>query len=306
MLHGRLLTYLDEVARSGSIRKAAERLNVAPSAVSRQILYLEEGLGTPLFQRGPRKLALTAAGEIIIRHVRATLKDMERAQAQIEELKGLRRGEITIAVMSGLAANLVPRCVVDFQQKNPRVKVNIRLLATGDEIIAAIASEEVELGLGFDFPSRPKIRVLNGAVGRLGAVMAPDHPLAGRSMLRVGDCLEHRLVVADETMAIRPYLDQMFAKVKLEPEFALETNSIEVMRHTAMMDRSITFLTPFDIEFEQRLGRLVYVPVQELSHHTQRLMLISHDKALAALTSVFIENLRSIIERATGSIEQPV
>ena len=63
MLHGRLLSYLDEVARAGSIRKAAERLNVSPTAVNRQILQLEEMLDVQLFQRLPRGMKLTAAGE---------------------------------------------------------------------------------------------------------------------------------------------------------------------------------------------------------------------------------------------------
>ena len=62
MLHGRLLRYLDEVARSGSIRKAADRLNVAASAINRQILSLEAELDTPLFERMPGGLRLTASG----------------------------------------------------------------------------------------------------------------------------------------------------------------------------------------------------------------------------------------------------
>jgi molybdenum-dependent DNA-binding transcriptional regulator ModE len=108
MLHSRLLNYIDEVARTGSIRKAADRLNVSASAISRQILALETQLGTPIFQRLPKKLNLTAAGEVLIGHVRQTLKELTRAQIKIEELKGLRRGEITVAMMSGLASNLVP------------------------------------------------------------------------------------------------------------------------------------------------------------------------------------------------------
>ncbi len=93
------------MARTGSIRKAATHLNVAASAISRQIL-LETELGTPIFQRLPRKPILTAAGEVLIGHIRQTLKDLTRAQGKIEELKGLRRGEITVAMMSGLASNL--------------------------------------------------------------------------------------------------------------------------------------------------------------------------------------------------------
>src|SRR5882672_5180500 len=133
MLHSRLLNYVDEVARTGSIRKAATHLNVAASAISRQILALETQMGTPIFQRLPKKLILTAAGEVLIGHVRQTLKELTRAQAKIEELKGLRRGEITVAMMSGLASNLVPGTVKEFCIDNPRVKVTLKMLNTGAE-----------------------------------------------------------------------------------------------------------------------------------------------------------------------------
>src|SRR6204780_3313840 len=89
MLHSRLLRYLDEVSRLGSIRKAAVRLNIASSAINRQILALENELGAPIFERMPRRLRLTATGEVLIAHVRDTLKGHQRAQAQIKGLKGL-------------------------------------------------------------------------------------------------------------------------------------------------------------------------------------------------------------------------
>ena len=74
MLHSRKLQYIDEIARCGSIRKAAQRLNVASSAVNRQILALEEEFGAPLFERLPRGLRLTAAGEMCVEHIREVLK----------------------------------------------------------------------------------------------------------------------------------------------------------------------------------------------------------------------------------------
>ncbi len=66
MRHLRILDYVDEVARAGSIRKAAERLNVTASAVNRRIADLEEELGAPLFDRRPRGVQLTAAGEVFV------------------------------------------------------------------------------------------------------------------------------------------------------------------------------------------------------------------------------------------------
>jgi DNA-binding transcriptional LysR family regulator len=295
MLHSRLLTYVDEVARTGSIRKAASRLNVAASAISRQILALETQLGTPLFQRLPKKLILTAAGEVLIGHIRQTLKELARAQAKIEELKGLRRGEITVAMMSGLASNLVPGTAKQFRLANPRVKLMLTLFNTGEEIQSAVATGEADLGIGFDFTKDSHLKVLARAAGKLGAVMAPSHPLAKRVSIRLGDCMDYPLVIADGSSAIRPYLNAAFSRVSLDPQPIIETNAIEIMRHAAILENGITFLTPFDIEFERRAGRLVYVPVRELSHDTQTLMLIGHQRGTSAIASVLAEMLKTMM-----------
>jgi DNA-binding transcriptional LysR family regulator len=295
MLHSRLLTYVDEVARTGSIRKAASRLNVAASAISRQILALETQLGTPLFQRLPKKLILTAAGEVLIGHIRQTLKELVRAQAKIEELKGLRRGEITVAMMSGLASNLVPGTAKQFRLANPRVKLVLTLFNTGEEIQSAVATGEADLGIGFDFTKDSNLKVLARAAGKLGAVMAPSHPLAKRASIRLSDCMDYPLVIADGSSAIRPYLNAAFSRASLDPQPIIETNAIEIMRHAAILENGITFLTPFDIEFERRAGRLVYVPVRELSHDTQTLVLIGHVRGTSAIASVLAEMLMTMM-----------
>src|SRR5262245_64600945 len=96
MRHLRLLQYVAEGARAGSIRKAAERLNVTASAVNRRIMDLEEELDAELFERRPRGVRLTAAGEMFLRYVRAQSADVERMRSQIEDLK-VRRGVVRIA-----------------------------------------------------------------------------------------------------------------------------------------------------------------------------------------------------------------
>ncbi|QKJ85327.1 LysR family transcriptional regulator [Paramixta manurensis] len=295
MLQHRLLVYLDEVARSGSIRKAASRLHISASAINRQILALEQQLGTPLFQRLPRKMVLTGAGETLIHHVRQSLKELEWAQIKIEELKGLRRGEVTVAMMSGLAANLIPRTAAEFRRANPRVKLVLQQKTTGEDITNAVASGEADLGLGFDFSLPPTLRTLASAVGHLGAVVAPGHPLADKTSLRLSDCISHPLAIADKSMVIRPYLNEVFARTKIEPHPVIETNSIEVMRQAAMMDQALTFLTPFDIEFDLRSGRLIYIPVRELSQQMQTLMLIGHDRGTSTIGSVLAETMKNMM-----------
>lgn len=295
MMHARLLTYVDEVARRGSIRAAAERLNVAASAISRQIRALERELGTPIFDRSTRSLSLTSAGEILVRHIRDTFRDMHRTRILIEDLKGLRRGEVVIAMMSGLAADMVPRTVLQFRRANPHVTVKVQLLTTGEAILDAIARGDADLGLGFDFAERPNVRTLAVVLARLGAVMAPDHPLAHRSSLRMSECVEHPLVLADVTTAIRPHLDMIFERQNITPGASVETNSIEVMRRIAALEGGITFLTPFDIQAEVGQGWLKYVQVQELAQVTQQLSLIGPERAGTALASVFAENMKTAL-----------
>src|SRR5438034_8808420 len=89
--------YIDTVARAGSVRQAAERMNVTPSALLRRIQDVEYDLGAKIFERHVSGMQLTAAGEILIRWIRNQNADLRRVYSQIEELAGLQRGEIRIA-----------------------------------------------------------------------------------------------------------------------------------------------------------------------------------------------------------------
>jgi DNA-binding transcriptional LysR family regulator len=183
MLHARILTYLDEVARSGSIRKAAARLNVASTAINRQIIALEEEIGQRLFDRIPRRLRLTAAGEVLIEHVRDTLKAFERTKARLDALKGARHGQILLATTVGFAGGPMPKIVYDFGRKHPNVRILVRGMFT-DAIPNAILSGDFSLGLAFNLDPNPGLRTLLKFEIPFGAVVAPSHPLANRSRVR--------------------------------------------------------------------------------------------------------------------------
>ena len=209
LLHSRLLIYLDEVARCGSIRRAALNLNVASSAINRQILALERGLGTPLFTRLHKKLRLTAVGEVVLTHVRQTLKEYDRALGQIEDLKGLRHGEVTVATMYTLAGELLPSVVRGFLETHKRVAVNIRVIVN---IAEAVLASDAAIGVGFNLPVEPGLRVYAAVPVNFGAVVAPDHPLADRKTITIAGCASFPLIMHDVGMSFRPMLDRALAR----------------------------------------------------------------------------------------------
>src|SRR5262245_9869958 len=96
-LHSAAFDYFIAVATEGSFRGAARGLRVAPSAINRQILLLEEELGCPLFERRGRELRLSSAGEIVLRHCKATVRSFEDAVEDLDALRDLRRGVVRVA-----------------------------------------------------------------------------------------------------------------------------------------------------------------------------------------------------------------
>jgi DNA-binding transcriptional LysR family regulator len=295
MLHARILTYLDEVARLGSIRKAASRLNVAASAINRQILALEEQLGTPIFERMPRRLRLTATGELIIAHVRETLKSSQRVTAQIEALRGLKRGEVTIATMNGLAAGPLPGFVAKVLAAHPRVHIRIKVLPL-DQIPNAVMTGEADIALGYNVPSSPGLRVIASHDLHLGAVVAPNHPLAAKRAPWLADCLEFPLVVADHSMTIRPVLELAFTRAGLPLHPTVETNSIEFMSQIVRSGQAVTFLNPLDVGVSLARAELAFIAFQDLNVDPNTLKLAVRARGtLDAFPSVVAEELRAAL-----------
>jgi len=130
------LRYFHVMQECGSIRKAADRLHIAPSAISRQIAILERELKLRLLERTSSGVVTTAAGRLLAQHMQSIFRDIGRAQAAIDDLKGLQVGEVTIYAMEGLVSNFLPSLITRFNAVHPGISFNLVLAAT-DRIIEA-------------------------------------------------------------------------------------------------------------------------------------------------------------------------
>ncbi len=277
MLHSRMLHYVDEVARAGSIRKAATRLNVSATAVNRQILLLEQQLGTQVFHRLSRTLRLTAVGEILVEHVRRTLKDFQRMELRIEDIKGLRGGEVTIATMNGLVSGIIPHVVRDFCARHPRVRINSQVLFIR-EIVKAVAEGDADLGVAYNLPRDARLEVLETFDAELGAVMTPSNPLAKKKRLRLSDCADHPLILASPSMIMHQTVMDAFLRADLPIEPAFQSNSIEFMKCLAVSGEGIAFLSRYDISDEEAKGALVYLTTGSRTLAENKLSIVCRSK----------------------------
>lgn len=240
MNHLRFLRYVDEVARAGSIRQAAERLHVAPSAVNRRLQDIEEELGTPIFERLPRGMRLTAAGELFIGYVRSRAAELEQVRSRIEELQGLRRGTVRVAVSQALAPVFLPAVMASFRRRHSLVEFRVDVM---DHVraLAALRAFETDLALVIGLAPDPDLEFLAQTGQKLLAVMHRSHPLATQSSLRLRDCAAYPLVLSNPDTAGRQLLERFLVRSSLKLRPVIESNSFELLRNCVYHEQAITF-----------------------------------------------------------------
>ena len=240
MRHLKLLTHVVEVARVGSIRKAAEHLNLTPSAMNRRIQDLETEVGTPLFERRPRGVKLTTAGEMFVRYARSQIADADRMKSQVEDLRGLRRGPVQIACSQALALDYIASRVAGFQKKHPKVTFDLKVM-DHERALAALAAYEVDLALVYRPAMWPSLRVIASIPQRLSVIVRADHPLAGKKTVRLSDCAEYPAALPDRTLGGRQILDEVTTRRELRLNMQAESNSFEMLRGLVHRCGMITF-----------------------------------------------------------------
>lgn len=300
MLHSRLLRYIDEVARCGSIRGAGEKLHVAASAVNKHVLLLEEEIGEPLFERLPRGLRPTPAGEILLAHVRRTMSEYRQVEAEIRNLKTLQKGEVIIATVSGLASGIASTAAANFSAHHPHIKISIRVMSVR-EIHEALVSGEADLGLGFNLPPSPQLESLWEMDTSLGAVIAPKHALARMESIPLAHCTSYPLIFADRSMLIHGIVADTFEEAGLSVEPAFRTNSIETMKRLAAASEGIAFLSKFDIAEEYRQDVLTYRQIRDRAFSKNVLSLVRREKHGRGLASLLLaEEIMNVLGSMSG------
>lgn len=288
------LRYFEAVARAGSVQEAARRLNVAASAVNRQILKLEEQLGAPLFDRLHRGMRLTAAGEALVLDVRRWQADGRRTQQAIEAMKGLRRGHVTLAAMECFATAVLPEAIAGFMERHRGVTVRLRIQGTTG-CVEALMTGEADLALAFNMPERPDFEAIHVSAWPIGVAMAPAHPLAAKPWLKLADCVGQPLVLPDETLMLRGVLDSLLARVGVRTTPDYVSNSVSAIKAMVAQGRGITFLTRLDIVAELAAGTLVLRPLQDRALVPDHLGLVAlRDRA----TKPLVRSLAGAVERA--------
>ena len=240
MRHLDNLRFIDVIVRAGSIRRAAQVLSITSTALNRRVLTLEDELGTPVFERTSRGVRLTAAGELLISHVRTQISELDRIRSQIADLTGERRGHVSIACSQALLPFFLPEQISAYRAKHPAVTFSVALR---DRVAAeaALSDYTADIALVFEPVRMADFQTLIAVRQPVCGVMSKTHPLAERSTLRLRECCDFPLGMPTAPYGVRHLLEiaQMRSSYRLKP--VLESDSFEFLCKYPPAENLISF-----------------------------------------------------------------
>jgi DNA-binding transcriptional LysR family regulator len=262
MLESTAIRYFREVTLRGSVKQAAESLNIAPSAISRQVQSLEDELAVKLFERGARGMTLTSAGQLLYRYAVESQRELERVRDQVEEFGSLQRGHVKIATVEGLLASFLSDFVADLAKEYPGISIAVTAVGSRD-VAEMVSRHEVDLGLVFGRAPRRDLVELARMRQSLCLIVCPQHPMADRDALAMKDLAGLRVIVPDPSFGIRQEIDRACAQASVQLEVYGETNSLAFARSIVGKTELGTFL-PRDAAMPELLaGTLVAIPLRD-------------------------------------------
>jgi DNA-binding transcriptional LysR family regulator len=206
-IYSRSLIYFAAVAETGSIREASRHLNVAASAVSRQIAQLQDRLGVKLFDNLGHSLRLAPAGEELLQYYRSIVGELGTTVDQISALHGHRTGTVRMATVDSFATGLLARLISEYSALYPSVHFAISILSMSD-LAEQVLDGSADIGFTFNLQPRDAFDVLFQADCPTGVVVAESHPLAAKSVVTYEDCITFPIGLLRPGTPIRAALEQ--------------------------------------------------------------------------------------------------
>lgn len=256
------ISYFNELVTSRSIREAADNLGVSPTAVIRQLENLEHYMGATLFVRGARGIRLTAAGELLAEKSKHIIRDLNKAKQGIEDLRGLKRGNVSIHINGAAINTILAPALAEFYQRFPGISIQVTV-SSGEEATQAVVNGDTDIAATMFSSSDPlldirfKFPVYHEVVVELG------HPLAQLDEIPISEIRKYPIAMPDKSFGIRRQFDQRQRELGLEPvEPTFTTSSLELQKELALNQTAVLILPAMSVSRELKMSKLVVRPFQ--------------------------------------------
>jgi DNA-binding transcriptional LysR family regulator len=225
----RQLEIIRAIAETGSFTAAGQKLGVSQSAISRQVLLLEEELNEAVFLRVGRRIRITPAGEALLQLSHRVFLDLKDTVARITDTQASLIGPVRLAGGMTVSLYVFPALLRDLRRHHPDADLKIVAGAT-DKCLASLRSGQADVALLTLPISDPDLITVPAMQEELLLVTAPGHPLAQRQRVTPADLRAQPFVLFEPGSNTRRVVDEFFLRTQIEPQVVTETENVEIIK----------------------------------------------------------------------------
>jgi LysR family transcriptional regulator, transcription activator of glutamate synthase operon len=244
------LKYFREVAKREHVTRAAEKLFVSQSAISRAVTQLEEELGVPLFHRQGRAVVLSRYGRLFLEHVNRALSILESGKRLLREQSGEESGTVSLGFLHSLGIELVPRLIKEYCRKHPKIQFTLLVQRSGEMLMKELAAGNIDLCLSVPGMFGPSDVRWNHLLDEELLIAVPQtHRLAARRTLSLRELSSEPFLVLSPEHTLRIIFDRVCADASFLPNIAFEGMDVATLRGLIAAGLGIGLLPPAPARF---------------------------------------------------------
>ncbi|GLQ49222.1 LysR family transcriptional regulator [Dyella flava] len=289
------LAVFNAIAETGSISAAAQRLYISQPALSREIKDFEARLGVTLFERLPRGMRMTHAGEVLHEYA-ARLFDISRtAEAAMREIADARMGHLSIGASNTNGTYVLPQRLAVFRRANPGVRITM-FVGNTEQISQGVADMRFTLGF-IEGPLH-----VSGLVAEqfqkdeLVPVVAAHHELLNKKRLLATDINGQPLLMREKGSGTRELITETLDANDVQQGSVMEFGNTEALKQAAMHGGGIAWLPRISISKELDEGSLEVLPIKRLMIQRPLSIIRRANAHLGPTSEAFLKTLRASLD----------
>jgi LysR family transcriptional regulator, transcription activator of glutamate synthase operon len=244
------LKYFREVAERQHVTRAAEKLFVSESAISRAVTQLEEELGVPLFYRQGRAVVLSPYGRLFLENVTRALGVLESGKQLLREQTEQESGTVSLGFLHSLGIEMVPGLIKEYRRKHPRIQFTLLVQRSGEMLMEELAGGGIDLCLSVPgMFGQSDVRWNHLLDEELLIAMPRTHRLAARRTLSLKELSSEPFLALSPEHTLRIIFDRLCADASFVPKIAFEGMDIATLRGLIAAGLGIGLLPPAPSRF---------------------------------------------------------
>lgn len=290
------LAVFHAIAETGSITASAARLHISQPALSRELKMFEDRLGVTLFERHPKGMRLTQAGEVLRDYAGRLFALEHAAEAAMRDFASARGGRLTLGASNTIGTYVLPRILAAFRRQHPEVTVSL-FVGNTEQVSQGVTDMRFMLGF-IEGPLHAQgLLASTFQDDEIIPVVSADHPLAGKKRLGKADVAGQTLLMREQGSGTRELVAGMLQAQGIDDAATMEFGNTEALKQAAIHGGGIAWLPRISMAGELAGGQLRELPAARFRVRRPLKVLLREKSYLEPQTRIFIDLLHPGLTR---------